>query len=58
MLGELLQRTERQEDPHLCKELLYVLKSEKKDQIPCKSEDHSATSGHDADYSKDQADQG
>lgn len=29
----------------------------KEDQIPCKSENHSATGGHDADYSKDQADQ-
>lgn len=30
MSGELLQRTERQEDPHLCEELLYALKSRKK----------------------------
>lgn len=30
MLGELLQRTERQADPHLCEELLYALKSGKK----------------------------
>lgn len=29
----------------------------KEDQIPCKGKDHSAASRHDADYSKDQADQ-
>lgn len=30
MLGELLQRTERQEDPHLCEESVYVLYAGKK----------------------------